>query len=372
MDRGRVAIAVEVDHKTLSELIKKYYKAGVSLFIWGTTGIGKSYNVRDTAKDLAEELGLEYSESIKDINNESKFLVIDVRLSQLDPSDLRGIPVWDKDKQATVWLPPESFPKKGKGIIFFDEMNLAPPLVQASAYQMILDRRLGTYLVPEGFMMIGAGNRLEDRANVFEMAAPLKNRFGHCQLRVPTVEEWTDWAVKHDIDVRIIGFLNYRRALLFTFDPKLKESAFATPRSWEACSKLIKDIPSSNLHWLQTVAATQVGVGVAGELAQFIRIKDKLKPIAEYLKSPEKIQLPDPSTEIDVLWALVTSIAEYYKDHKDIKTLTQIVKLLRRMSEEFAVFTLKLMVSIDREMTKKIVKIPEAAKLAQKLIDFFE
>jgi len=220
--------------------------------------------------------------------------------------------------------------------------------------------------------MIGAGNRLEERANVFEMAAPLKNRFGHCQLEIPTVEAWTDWAVKHDIDIRMIGFLNYRRALRFTFDPKLKEAAFATPRSWEACSKLIKDIPSSNLQWLQTVAATQVGVGVAGELAQFIRIKDKLKPIEEYLKNPNKVELPDPQTEIDILWALTTSIAEYYRDHKDTKTLTKIIKLLSRFTEEFAVFTLKLMVSMDNQMIIKITKIPEAQKLAQKLIDFFE
>lgn len=122
------------------------------------------------------------------------------------------------------------FPRKGNGIIFFDELNLAPPLVQASAYQLILDRRLGTYTVPNGFLLIAAGNRLEDRASVFEMSAPLKNRFGHCQLREPSVEGWTRWAVDHDIDMRIIGFLNFRRTALYTFDPKLKENAFATPR----------------------------------------------------------------------------------------------------------------------------------------------
>jgi len=220
--------------------------------------------------------------------------------------------------------------------------------------------------------MIAAGNRLEDRANVFAMAAPLKNRFGHCQLEIPTVEEWTDWAVKHGIDIRIIGYLNWKRASLFTFDPKLKENAFATPRSWEACSDLIKDIPSSDLTRLQLLAATQVGVGVAGELATFIRIKDKLKPMKYYLDNPEKCELPNPTTELDVLWALVTSIAEYYRDHKDMKTLGKILKLLKRLTEEFAVFTLKLMVSVDPSLNAKIIKMPDAYDLANKLMDFLE
>ena len=371
MERN-VATAIEVDHKTLKQLIKLYYKAGKSLFIWGTTGIGKSQQVRETARELARELELEYSEDIRDINKEDKFLVIDVRLSQMDPSDLRGIPVWDKEQRATIWLPPESFPRKGKGIIFFDEMNLAPPLVQASAYQMILDRRLGTYIVPDGYMLVGAGNRLEDRANVFEMASPLKNRFGHCQLNVPSVEAWTDWAAKHEIDVRIIGYLNYKQSMLFTFNSKLKENAFATPRSWEATSNLIKDIPSTDLTWLQTVAATQVGVGAASELATFIRIKDRLKPIDYYLKNPEKCELPDESREMDLIWALITSLAEYYKAHTDIKTLTNIVKLLRRLNEEYAVFTLKLLTAVDKQCSRKLIKIPEASKLAKALANFLD
>jgi len=370
--RENVSVAIEVDHKTLKELIKLYYKKKQALFISGTTGIGKSYVVRDTAKELAEELGLEYSDYIKDINNPKKFLLIDVRLSQLDPSDLRGIPVWDKEKGATVWLPPESFPRDGKGIIFFDELNLAPPLVQASAYQMILDRRLGTYVIPEGYMLIGAGNRLEDRANVFEMAAPLKNRFGHCQLTVPTVEAWTEWASKNGIDIRIIGFLNFKRTALFTFDGKNKEYAFATPRAWESASILIKEIPSNDINWLQTVVATKVGVGIAGEFAQFIRIKNKLKPVEEYLKNPDKIELPNPETEIDVLWALTTSLVEYYASKKTKEVLRATTKLLMRMSEEFSVFVLKMMASIDKQLPEKLPQVPEASKLYKKLLPFID
>lgn len=367
-----VATAVEIGHDQLKNLVKIYYKAKRALFIWGAMGIGKSQTVRQAGRELAQELGLEYTEDIRHMNDEKYFVVTDIRLAQADPSDIRGIPTPDEKEKVTRWLPPDQFPKTGFGIIFIDEMNAAPPLVQSSAYQLILDRRLGTYIVPDGYLVVAAGNRLEDRAHVFDMAAPLKNRFGHCQLRVPSVEDWTKWAIDHSIDMRIIGFLQARRALLFAFDAKLKEAAFATPRSWEATSDLIKSISSEQLSLIQEVAATQVGVGVAGEFATFIRLRDKLKPMSYYLKDPENAELPDEDTQPDLVWALITNFAEYYRDHNDVNTLTRIIKLLRRMNEEFAVFTLKLMVTVDKGLTAKIIKIPEASKLARALIDYFD
>lgn len=363
-----VATAVEVSHKELQALIKIYFKARKAFFCWGATGIGKSQTVRQAAREIAAELNKEYSEDIHDVNNEDKFLVIDIRLSQMDPSDLRGIPIFSSDRETTMWLPPEFFPKKGQGVIFFDELNLAPPLVQSSAYQLILDRRLGTYCVPEGYLLVAAGNRLEDRASVFEMSAPLKNRFGHAQLREPSVEDWTKWAVEHEIDMRIIGFLNFRRTALFQFDPRVKENAFATPRSWEHVSQLIKVIPSENLQLLQQVCSTQVGVGTSGEFITFIRVKDKLHGMKYYLEHPDDCELPNENTQPDLIWALITAFAEHYKAHTDTKTLEAIIRVLKRMNEEYAVFTLKLMVTVDRALTQKIIKIPQASKLARKLI----
>jgi len=214
-------VAIKVTHAQLEDAICKFYKAKRALFIWGTMGIGKSHKVRDAARRIAKELGLKVDErnlkygSLEHINDPEYFLVIDIRLSQCDPSDLRGIPVWEKEKAATQWLPPTTFPRKGFGIIFFDELNLAPNLVQASAYQFILDRGLGEYMVPDGYAVFAAGNRLEDRANVFEMSAPLSNRMGHVQLDPPHVKPWTDWAAKHNIDPRVIGYLNFMQGSLF-------------------------------------------------------------------------------------------------------------------------------------------------------------
>lgn len=360
-------VAIKVTHAQLEQVIKKYYKAKRALFIWGTMGIGKSYKVRDAARAIAKEMGKEFTEDLSHINDENYFLVIDVRLSQCDPSDLRGIPVWEKEKNATQWLPPSTFPRTGYGIILFDELNLAPPLVQASAYQFILDRQLGEYVVPKGYSVIGAGNRLEDRANVFEMAAPLSNRMGHVQLDPPSVEAWTTWAAKNKIDPRVMGYLNFKQGSLFAFNARLKEKAFGTPRSWEFVSDLIKDIPTTNLSLIKLYAGSLVGEGEATSFVGFLKLRDKLRPIKEYFENADKISLP---TGVDLQWALVTSVVEYYKANNTGKVLKQLIKLLKRFSEEYAVFTLKLSYAIDPAIQAKLQRIPEATVLAQKLWKF--
>ena len=166
---------MNINHKQMERLIKLAYQRKQPIYVWGATGIGKSMTIKRVAKEIAKDMGLNYNEDISKINEEGNFSVVDIRISQLDPSDLRGLPKIDNGN--TKWLPPNWLPRAGKGIIFFDELNLAPPSIQASAYQLILDRRLGEYILPEGWIIISAGNRLEDRANVFELPAPLKNRF---------------------------------------------------------------------------------------------------------------------------------------------------------------------------------------------------
>jgi len=366
-------VATQVTHDQLEQVIIKYYKAKRALFVWGTMGIGKSFKVRDAARKIAKEMKLKIDEdnllhgSLAHINDPEYFLVIDVRLSQCDPSDLRGIPVWEKEKQATQWLPPSTFPRKGYGIIFFDELNLAPNLVQASAYQFILDRSLGEYIVPDGYSVMAAGNRLEDRANVFEMAAPLSNRMGHVQLDPPSVEDWTTWAAKAGIDPRIVGYLNFKQGSLFNFDSKLKEKAFGTPRTWHFVSDLIKEIPTEDATTLKLYAATLVGEGEATTFVGFLKLRTKLRPIADYFKDPENIPLPEGT---DLQWALVTSVVEYFKTHNNEKTLLSFIELMKRFSEEYAVFTLKMAYAFDPSIQAKLQKIPSATNLAQKIWKF--
>ena len=196
----------------LSKLVEK--QIYLSTMIWGPPGIGKSSIVADVANTAG--LGL-----------------VDLRLSQLAPTDLRGLPV--ADKGVSKWFPPEFLPTQGKGILFLDEINMAPPAMQGIAQQLILDRKVGSYVVPKGWFIWAAGNRLEDRASVFEMPAPLSNRFIHYAIN-PDFDSFKQYALKQGIHESIISFLAFRPALLHKMDEK--RPAWPSPRSWFMASKL--------------------------------------------------------------------------------------------------------------------------------------
>jgi MoxR-like ATPase len=250
---------MKVNHKELKEQLRIAYETKTPLFIWGTTGIGKSDSVRQIAKQIAKKEGLEYSET----NSENGFFgFVDIRISQLEPSDLRGLPTIDKDR--TKWLIPNWLPKNpdSKGILFFDEINLSPPSIQATAYQLILDRKLGDYRLPKGWVIVSAGNRVEDKCNVFEMSSALCNRFIHTELSIPDKDSWTNWALENEIDNRIIAFIQFKPSSLFNFDGKNKDKAFPTPRSWAFCSRLIKD-RNENKDIINILVGSAVGEATA-------------------------------------------------------------------------------------------------------------
>jgi hypothetical protein len=204
----------------------------LSTMIWGPPGIGKSSIVAQTA----DAHGL---------------TCIDVRLSQLAPTDLRGLPV--AADGVARWYPPEFLPRDGAGVLFLDEINLAPPAIQGMAQQLILDRRVGSYHVPDGWYIWAAGNRKEDRAAVFDMPAPLANRFLHLHVE-PDLDSFKSFALASGVHEQIIAFLSYRPALLHKMDPQ--QPAWPSPRSWAMASAL---------HHAGLDITTAVGPGVATE-----------------------------------------------------------------------------------------------------------
>ena len=134
------------------------------VFIWGGPGIGKS----DVVRQLAKAMGVPLK---------------DIRALLLDPVDLRGLPFLGAD-HAAKWATPDFLPKDGEGILFLDELNAASAMVQAGCYQLVLDRRLGEYTLPDGWSIIAAGNRETDRAVTTRMPTPLRNRFTHLNFEV--------------------------------------------------------------------------------------------------------------------------------------------------------------------------------------------
>ena len=189
---------MEVSINEIKSMVRKVYSLAeqgdyLAIMIWGGTGVGKSQAVKQTA----DELGVGF---------------IDLRLSLLNPVDLRGLPSIDKENQTARWLHPGFLPTEKKhgerGILFLDERNLAPQAVMSAGYQLILDRGIGEYRLPKGWIIVGAGNRVKDQAVVTKFPAPLANRFIHLELPEPDIDDWKQWALNHNIVEQVIAFLS--------------------------------------------------------------------------------------------------------------------------------------------------------------------
>jgi len=366
---------VRVNHADLKKTILAYYRAKRSLMIWGTIGIGKSMEVKETARFIAEQKGKEFLvDRLKDgktekSNNEKKgkFVLMDIRLSQIDATDIKGIPFRNKEGNATSWLLPDWLPREEdntEGILFFDEINLAPPSIQASAYSLIHDRKIGNYNLPDGWICIGAGNRIEDRSNVFEMSSALENRFGHVELTSPTATEWKEWALEHEIDKRIIAFILWKPASLMQFKPNqmrvdLKEKAVATPRTWEYASDLIKGIEDTDT--IELLVASTVGLGIAMEFRAFLELRVKIN-FKEILNNPEKIK-EIPEERDDLLYTFITVVSDWYKQNFEKKHLQAICRVAENMRGEFAILMLRMCKREHPQKFREVIKqIPEWIK----------
>jgi hypothetical protein len=257
---------------------------------------------------------------------EAGFELADIRAPLLDPTDLRGLP-YVKDGVAT-WAPPSFLPSgaKSKGVLFFDELNAAPPLVQASLYQLTLDRRVGEYELPVGWRIVAAGNRAEDAAVVFRMPSALANRFIHLDFEVD-FEDWAAWATVHQIHPLVQAFLRLRRDLLL--DIRNMDRGFPTPRSWEMCSDALRALttPDQALDVLIGI----VGEGAAMEFLGFCKQHLNAEHVEAILADPSHAALPD---DLGDLYALIAFIAARAKEDE---IAVAAGKLLLRLPPELGV-----------------------------------
>lgn len=256
----------------LNNLVSKNLK--ISTMLWGAPGIGKSSIVAQVTQD-------------------HKIDFVDVRLSQLAPTDLRGLPV--AEDGISKWYPPEFLPRSGKGILFLDELNMAPPAMQGVAQQLILDRRVGSYVVPEGWYVWAAGNRKEDRAAVFDMPSPLANRFLHLQVE-PDFDSFKAYALTTNVHEQVIAFLSFRTTLLHKLDPQ--QPAWPSPRSW---------VMASLLHQAGLDIAPAVGMETATEFNAFIQLYQSL-PDLSHIFGGSGDAIPFPS-EPSVRYATTIGLA---------------------------------------------------------------
>ena len=313
-----------MDAIELKNALTSLVDAKIATFIWGAPGVGKSSIVKQIAKE-------------KNIN------FIDLRLSLMDPTDLKGIPFYDKETHTALWAPPEFLPRDGKGILFLDELNSAPPSVQASAYQLILDRKVGEYSLPDGYSIIAAGNRESDRGVVYKMSSPLANRFVHLELDV-SFDAFKAWAYKNNLDDKIISFLSYKKDYLFSFDPKKLDKSFATPRSWEAVDKILKSSLDESLQ-LKVISGT-IGDNIAVSFLSFCKIINSIPSVQKIIEDDN----PEFSDDIKVNYALVSIlVSSYTSDHN---SLENILKYALKMQEEFSVLLVQDLLSVNAPLEK--------------------
>lgn len=289
----------------------------VPVFLWGPPGIGKSSIVAQIAA-------------------QKKIGFIDLRLSLLDPTDLRGIPFFNAQKEEAVWAPPSFLPdgSQTEGILFLDELNTAAPMVQASAYQLILDRKIGEYRLPDGWAIVAAGNRESDRGVVFRMASPLANRFVHLEMEA-NVEDWKVWAVGRGIESSIVGFISYRPDALFAFDTQSDSRSFATPRTWEYVNEIIMSKPEPDL--VMPLVSGAIGEELAAAYLGFKHVAGELPDIDAILEG-RCDTIPDEPTALHMLSTALTMRVD---EATGTKKLNNLVIYTLKMPGEFAVMIIQ-------------------------------
>lgn len=224
--------------------IRKCVKVQRPVFLWGPPGIGKS--------DVVHQIGHEQNRP-----------VIDIRLSLWEPTDIKGIPYFNPTVNSMCWAPPVELPSDpdSNAILFLDELNSAAPATQAAAYQLVLNRRVGTYVLPKNVSIVAAGNRETDKGVTYRMPSPLASRFLHLELRTD-FDDWLFWATSNNIHEQVVGYLSFAKQDLYDFDPRSSSKSFATPRTWCFVSDLLKDDDLDD-STLTDLVAGAVGEGLA-------------------------------------------------------------------------------------------------------------
>jgi|TARA_B110000977_G_scaffold193375_1_gene268282 hypothetical protein len=269
------------------------------IFLWGPPGIGKS--------DIVGQI----------TNSLPKSHLIDIRLSLWDPTDIKGMPYYSANDNTMKWAPPVELPDEEFAaqfdniVLFLDEMNSAAPAVQSAAYQLILNRRVGTYKLPDNVLIVAAGNRDADKGVTYRMPAPLANRFVHLELTVD-FSDWFDWAVQNKIHKDVVGFLNFSKKDLYDFDPKSSSRSFATPRSWSFVSELLDDELDEST--TTDLVAGTVGEGLAVKFMAHRKVASKMPNPSDILDGKVK-ELK--TKEISATYSLTVSLCYELKEASD-------------------------------------------------------
>lgn len=314
--------------------ILKAFQCKRPVFLWGPPGIGKS----EVVSEITDELG---------------GFMIDLRMAQMEPTDIRGIPYFNKDINKMDWAAPIDLPDEELAsqypivILFLDEMNSASPAVQAAGYQLILNRRVGKYKLPDNVVIIAAGNRDSDKGVTYRMPMPLANRFLHLEMR-PDFASWQNWAVNKSIHKDVVGYLSFAKQDLYDFDSKSSSRAFATPRSWCFVSDLLND-DDTDTDTLHNLVAGAVGEGLAHKFMTHRKVAGKMPSPSDILAGKVKDLAVK---EISAMYSLTISMCYELKDALENKKVNN--KQFHDMADNFFSY---IMANFETELVVMGAKI---------------
>lgn len=303
------------------KLITLHLKADNPVFLWGAPGVGKSDAVRQIAADMRDA-------------DDKPYPVIDFRAVLRDPVDMRGLPFVDKEARVAEWLPPNDLPQAerdgAEGILFMDELNAASQAVQAACFGLVLDRKVGEYILPPGWRIIAAGNRQSDKAAAQRMPTALANRFAHVDIE-PSVDDFAAWANTNNISPEVIAFLRFRPALLHDMATATTQPTFPTPRAWANVAKGMRyksvlNDKAMRFQWVKSL----VGEGAAVEFNGFVEIYQNLPSIDQILMAPKQAPVP---TEAAARYAVASALARKLTGGNFDKAIIY----MERVSKEFEV-----------------------------------
>lgn len=359
-------------HPEAAVILEKAWEQNLSVEMTGTMGIGKSFLIRKTAEKAAAHshhkfynwaaltkaqkdtlflsamaLNALTDDEYRQLQEGSKDMALDqakqaaqahvfsdLRVAQMDPSDLRGVLKFTTGGESCDWCETRMFQVLAAhhmhGTLLLDEMNQAPPAVQNACFSIILDRTIGELRLSDGVGIVAAGNRAEDRAYVFEFPAPLQNRFVHIDLDIPLVEAWCkEFAYPAGIDHRILAFLSFEPDSLMA-KPELfknaKVRAFPTPRTWEMCSRMLTEVPDNAVY---DMSRTVIGDGTAARFNEFIALTQKID-VDKIMANPD-YEIPKVK-DLQYRWALVSAVTGWYTHNK--RKLGDMMKIVKALYDD--------------------------------------
>ena len=296
-------------------VVKDSIKNNTPIMLWGPPGIGKSSLIHQIAAEMSRN-------------------VLDLRLAQLEPTDLRGVPMPDSTIGRARWYLPAFWPNRaevdtekqvevvdkdgvkkmttvtikagccpeGPGIVFLDEIEKAPISVKNASLQLVLDRAIGTYKLPDDWAMVCAGNREEDGCFSAPLGAALSNRMIHLDIE-PDVDAWGMWARDNGVLEDVIGFLYFKPELLYK---QTEEHAFPTPRSWVMASSLSASAKTQKEQKELITAA--VGRGAAQEYIVWQNVYKAVDPEAVFAGQMPNFDGKDQSFKYAVTLAVAFAL----------------------------------------------------------------